>query len=245
MKFMQRAVAAGPSTSPSTPTSDDHEQSSKRRKTSGRSSLGGTPETQTYVIDHKAARAALEEEERKRQALVAKHAEALGDSHWVLDAAKLPAPQQGGAPLKIVQVGFSQIDRGGGAMAQEEDEEEEEEVATADGPTFRSFGPKKAAPAKDDNDDSDSDSDSDDSDSDSSGSSGEDSSEDRRKKSGRASHGSQKRPEIRSRRSVEWEKTQKLAKERRKKEVKLNTLTSISGSGPSTFGRSSTSGRRR
>lgn len=149
MKFMQRAVAAGPSTSPSTPTSDDHEHSSKRRKTSGRSSLGGTPETQTYVIDHKAAQAALEEEERKRQALVAKHAEALGDSHWVLDAAKLPAPQQSGAPLKIVQVGFSQIDRGGGAMAQEE-EEEEEEIATADGPTFRSFGPKKAAPAKDD-----------------------------------------------------------------------------------------------
>jgi hypothetical protein len=35
-------------------------------------------------------------------------------------------------------------------MAQEEDEEEEEEVATADGPTFRSFGPKKAAPVKDD-----------------------------------------------------------------------------------------------
>lgn len=127
-------------------------------------------------------------------------------------------------------------------MAQEE-EDEDEEVATADGPTFRSFGPKKAAPAKDDNDDSDSDSDSDDSDS--SGSSGEDSSEDRRKKSGRASHVSQKRPEIRSRRSVEWEKTQKLAKERRKKEVKLNTLTSISGSGPTIFGRSSTAGRRR
>lgn len=146
MKFMQRAAAAGPSISPSTPTSDDHEHSSKRRKTSGRGSLGGAPEAQSYVIDHKAAQAALEEEERKRQALVAKHAEALGDSHWVLDAAKLPGSQQGGAPLKIVQVGFSQIDRGG-AGAQEEDEQE---TATTDGPSFRSFGPKKEAPAKDD-----------------------------------------------------------------------------------------------
>lgn len=86
------------------------------------------------------------------------------------------------------------------------------------------------------NDDSDSDSDSDDSDSDSSGSSSEESSEDKRKKPGRANYGSQKRPAIPSRRSAEWEKTQKLAKERRKKEVKLNTLTSISGSGPSRGG---------
>ncbi|KUI56293.1 hypothetical protein VP1G_03558 [Cytospora mali] len=229
MKFMQRAAAAAPPSAPSTPAAD-HEPSSKRRKTSGRASLG-TPETQSYVIDHRAAQAALEEEERKRQALVAKHAEALGDSHWVLDAAKLPGAQQGGAPLKIVQVGFSQIDRGGGGEAAEaQEEEEEEETTTIDGPTFRS----------------DSDSDSDDSDSDSSGSSSEGSSEeDSRKKSGRTNYGSQKRPEIRSRRSVEWEKTQKLAKERRKKEVKLNTLTSISGSGSSNFGRSNASGRRR
>lgn len=148
MKFMQRAAAAaGPPASPVTPTTDDHERSSKRRKTSGRAALGGAPEAPTYVIDHRAAQAALEEEERKRQALVAKHAEALGDSHWVLDAAKLPGSQQGGAPLKIVQVGFSQIDRGGGA---EEQEQEDEETAVTDGPTFRSFGPQKEAPAKDD-----------------------------------------------------------------------------------------------
>lgn len=147
MKFMQRAAAAGPPASPVVPPTDDSERSSKRRKTSGRAKLGGAPETPTYVIDHTAAKAALEEEERKRQVLVAKHAEALGDSHWILDAAKLPGSQQGGAPLKIVQVGFSQIDRGARA---EEEEEEDEETATIDGPTFRSFGPKKEAPAKDD-----------------------------------------------------------------------------------------------
>lgn len=144
MKFMQRAAAAGPPAASSPPT-PDHEHSSKRRKTSGRASLG-KPEAQTFVIDHKAAQAALEEEERKRQAVVSKHAEALGDSHWVLDAGKLPGSQQGSTTLKIVQVGFSQIDRGGGAGVQEE---EEEETATADGPTFRSFGPKKEAAKKD------------------------------------------------------------------------------------------------
>lgn len=146
MKFMQRAAAASPPISPVTPAADEDDRPSKRRKTTGRSKLGGAPETPTYVIDHRAAQAALEEEERKRQALVAKHAEALGDSHWVLDAAKLPGPQQAGAPLRVVQVGFSQIDRSGGTEVQEE--EDDQEIATLDGPSFRYFGPKKEAPAK-------------------------------------------------------------------------------------------------
>lgn len=144
MKFMQRAAAATPEIS-STPTTD-HEQPSKRRKTSGRANLGA-PEKQQYVIDRKAAQAALEEDERKRQALVAKHAEALGDSHWVLDAGKLPGSQQKSAPLKIVQVGFSQIDRGGAGAEVPEDNDD---TTTADGPTFRSFGPKKETAKKDD-----------------------------------------------------------------------------------------------
>ena len=66
-----------------------------------------------------------------------------------------------------------------------------------------------------------------------------------RNKSGQSSYGSQKRPDVRSRQSAEREKAQKLAKERRKKDVKLNNLTSISGAGSSSFGRSNTSGRRR
>ncbi|ROW13100.1 hypothetical protein VPNG_05947 [Cytospora leucostoma] len=226
MKFMQRAAAATPE-APSTPT-PDHEQPSKRRKTSGRATLGA-PEKQQYVIDRKAAQAALEEDERKRQALVAKHAEALGDSHWVLDTGKLPGSQQNSAPLKIVQVGFSQIDRGGGAGA--EVPEDNEDTITADGPTFRSFGPKKEAAKKDD--------------ANSSGSSSDDASQRKRKKPGQNDHGSQQRPEIRTRNSAERERAQRLAKERRKKEVKLNTLTSISGSGSSNFSRPNAPGRRR
>lgn len=140
MKFMQRAAAASSSapTSPTTPTTDDG-RSSKRQKTAGRSSLG-TPETPSYVVNQAATQAALEEEERKRQAVIEKRAEQLGDSHWVLDAAKLPRASQAGAPLRIVQVGFSQID-GGDDLGGED--QKQEEAPKAHVPTFLSYGPKK------------------------------------------------------------------------------------------------------
>lgn len=248
MKFMQRAAAASPS-SPGTPTSDEA-HSSKRRKTAGRSSLG-MPETPSYVIDQKAAHAALAEEERKRQVAVEKRAEQLGDSHWVLDSAKLPGSRHGGMPLKIVQVGFSQIDRRGGS----EEDQEQDEMPRTDGPVFQSYGPKKSKGKKDEacisppawpstradillqnvsESDSDSNSDSDSDDSDSSVSSSEGAGEETSQTMpGRASYGSQKRGEF-SRQTAEREKTKKLAAARaarRTKEVKLNRLTSISGAG--------------
>lgn len=241
MKFMQRAAAASPS-SPRTPPSDEG-HSSKRRKTAGRSSLG-TPETPSYVIDQKAAQAALEEEERKRQVAVEQRAEQLGDSHWVLDSTKLPGSNQGGTPLKIVRVGFSQIDRRGGL----EEGQEQAEPSRTDGPVFQSYGPKKSKAKKDEacvssparsspradislQSDSDSNSDSDSDDSDSSCSSSEEAGEEvSQARPGRASYGSQKRGE-RSRQTAERERSRKLAAARRTKEVKLNTLTSISGAG--------------
>ncbi|KAL1874274.1 hypothetical protein Daus18300_003638 [Diaporthe australafricana] len=226
MKFMQRAAASNTSpTTSSTPTSDDG-HASKRRKTSGQSSLG-TPQTPSYVIDHKAAQAAREEEERTRQEHAAKQAEKLGDSHWALDVAKIPGPgQQGGKLLNVVQVGFSQIDsRGGG----EDEQARMEDTTRDDGPSLRTYGPRKEEKSEDD-------SDSDSSDSGSSGSSSEDSDDEVAHQSGRVSYGSQKRQEIRSRQSAERQRVQKIAKERRKKEVKLNTLTSISG-GSNNFGR--------
>lgn len=145
MKFMQRAVAAATSpSSPSTPTSDDG-RASKRRKTSDQSPM--TPQTPSYLIDRKAAQTAKDEEERKRQEHAARQAEKLGDSHWVLDAAKLPGPdQQAGRVLNVVQVGFSQIDsrRGG-----EDEQAGAEEHTGTDGPSLKTYGPRKEA-AKDD-----------------------------------------------------------------------------------------------
>lgn len=138
MKFMQRGAAASASSthSPSKPASDDG-RPSKRPKTDGRSSPGGS-DMPRYAVNQAAAQAALDEEERKRQAIVEKRAEQLGDSHWVLDAAKLPRVGQKGTPLRIVQVGFSQIDGGQG-----HDEEEQDDAPKADGTALQSYGPAK------------------------------------------------------------------------------------------------------
>lgn len=147
MKFMQRAVAAASSpSSPSTPTSEDG-RASKRRKTSAQSPTG-TPQTPSYLIDHKAAQAAREEEERKRQEHAARQAEKLGDAHWVLDAAKLPGPdRQAGKLLNVVQVGFSQIDSSRGG----EDEQAglEDNSIDTDGPSLKTYGPRKEATKND------------------------------------------------------------------------------------------------
>jgi hypothetical protein len=139
MKFMQRAVAAATSpSSPSTPTSDDG-PASKRRKTSGQSPMA--PQTPSYLVDHKAAQAAKEEEERKRQEHAAMQAEKLGDSHWVLDSAKLPGPDhQAGKLLNVVQVGFAQIDSRRG---QEDEQASEDDDTGAHGPTLKTYGRRK------------------------------------------------------------------------------------------------------
>jgi hypothetical protein len=117
MKFMQRGAAASAASSPVTPrTAESEGGSAKRRKVSH-----GTPTAETGknrgestpLYDQKAIREALEEEERKRQVAIAKRAAELGDSHWVL-AGNLPKPQDAPRPsLKIVQVGFAQIDSPG------------------------------------------------------------------------------------------------------------------------------------
>lgn len=273
MKFMQRGAAASASSpnSPSTPVSDDG-RPSKRPRTQGRSSPGGS-DAPRYAVSQAAAQAALDEEERKRQAVMKKRAEQLGDSHWVLDAAKLPRASQAGAPLRIVQVGFSQIDGGHRTHHDDDDEDEEEQdVPETDGAAFRRYGPVKKADKTKDKDkdkacaffsmksttyantclqsqsDSDSESDSDSDDSSSSDSSSEESDDGddaSQNRPGRASYGSQKRDEIRSKKKVEREKARELATKRRTKEVRLNTLTSISGSGSFSSKGSNNPGRRR
>ena len=131
MKFMQRGAATSESSSPTTPKSDP-EGSAKRRKTShggpvepsptaaksksksklkSRSkSIAAPREAQPAPLyGEEDVKAALEEE-RKREAAIEKRAMELGDARWVLDG---PLPLAGGAsrsPLKVLQVGFAQID---------------------------------------------------------------------------------------------------------------------------------------
>lgn len=136
MKFMQRAAAASLQSTPDTPTSSDT-HSSKRRRIED-NSVSGQRQARSYVVDQKAAQAALDEEERKRQVAVAKVAEQLGDGHWILDVAKLPQPRsQAVTPLKVVQVGYSQIDK---AEGPDESSAVGEEVPRAETPIFHSYG---------------------------------------------------------------------------------------------------------
>lgn len=133
MKFMQRAAAASPS-SPGVSQSED-DRPSKRVKTEFGSSPR-TPQAQTPLFDQKAAQAALDAEDKKREALIERQAEKLGDAHWRLDPAKLPGSnRRKGVPLNIVQVGFSQIDRSD-ALATRQPE--------SDGPVLQSYQPNKS-----------------------------------------------------------------------------------------------------
>lgn len=135
MKFMQRAAAAKSPSTPSTPTAaSDDERPSKRLRTGERSSPSA-PKTPGYAVDQKAAQAALDEEDRKRQAAMDRMAERLGDSHWVLDTAKLPASHNQATPLRVVQIGFSEIDK-----KQKSDEGQDEKDKER---SFQSYGPKK------------------------------------------------------------------------------------------------------
>ncbi|OIW34044.1 hypothetical protein CONLIGDRAFT_206874 [Coniochaeta ligniaria NRRL 30616] len=107
MKFMQRGEASAKS-SPSTTPKTDNEGSAKRRKTAHKE----TPEAKP-LYDEKAVQAALEEEESKRQAAIARRAKELGDEQWVLNGAAISAPNpKHPVYLNIVQVGFAQIDSG-------------------------------------------------------------------------------------------------------------------------------------
>lgn len=107
MKFMQRAEASARS-SPATTPKTENEGSAKRRKTSHQETPDGKP-----LYDEKAVQAALEEEETKRQAAIARRAKELGDEQWVLAGAAVAAPNaKQRASLNYVQVGFAQIDSG-------------------------------------------------------------------------------------------------------------------------------------
>lgn len=107
MKFMQRGEASAKS-SPSTTPKTDSEGSAKRRKTAHKE----TPEAKP-LYDEKAVQAALEEEESKRQAAIARRAKELGDEQWVLTGAAMSVPNaRHPVNLNYVQVGFAQIDAG-------------------------------------------------------------------------------------------------------------------------------------
>jgi len=198
------------------------------------------------VYDQQAYKKAMEEEEQKQRAAVERRAAELGDSHWVLPAAKRSAKSKARPLLNIVQVGFAQIDF---AATPAGSEELPESVNLSSQARFRQFNMKKSKPQKEENDDGSSDSDDGGSDSDSEEDEKSQSSREMKPDSNRgrrdaSSESQPRRPRtsVSGRRSEERKRAQQLAANRRKKEVKLNApLTSISSAGSQGFQRQSAS----
>ena len=112
MKFMQRAAASSPLSSPSTPD----RPSAKRQKT-GSAASPSSPFDVNSLADQKAIETALASEEAKRQIALDKQASEAGDTRWVLNfqqnGSKSKGP--GWGSLRIQQASFAAIDRNAAA----------------------------------------------------------------------------------------------------------------------------------
>ncbi|KAK0766698.1 hypothetical protein N5P37_000425 [Trichoderma harzianum] len=209
MKFMQRAVA---SASSSSPQSDDSSQNSKKRKLR-HSAATAAEERVSALIDQASIKAALEDQEAKRQAALAQHT-ATG-AHWVLNTKldKLNAGRPSEPALNVIYVGYGDIDSS--------DESGGEDAPQIGRTSTRK--PKKPSSGKDDRPDEESSSDDDDDD---------DSApkrKSRRLDTGDSSSRSQSRS--RPRFSDESKKAKDFREKRKKKEVRLNNISSISAGG--------------
>ncbi|KAL3417359.1 zinc knuckle [Phlyctema vagabunda] len=229
MKFMQRAAASSPTPNPpATP----EEPSSKRRKVKDESPSKFSVDA---LADQRAIQAAIAEEEAKRQAALERQGAELGDTRWVLNFedgrnSRLPPA----AALRVIQAGFANLDNTlpiHVKSAETEDVSEDKPVAVG----RKSFGKFNRVLEKQQNpnlvDSSESDSD----DSDSSGSdqdSEDDIEEDATSaliKESRHDAAQRAKAERKAKRKAEKAGSLELAKKRKKKDVKLNSLTSLTG----------------
>ncbi|KAL7918891.1 hypothetical protein ACQKWADRAFT_302840 [Trichoderma austrokoningii] len=213
MKFMQRAVA---SASSSSPQPDDSSQSSKKRKLK-HSAATAAEERVSALIDQASIKAALEDQEAKRQAALAQHT--ASGAHWVLNTKldKLNASTPSKPSLNVVYVGYGDIDS---------DNESGGEDAPQSGRTS-TRKPKEVESQKPNSEKGDASNDE-------SSSDGEDTSRKRKERHSDAADGSsrsrsQSRP--RTRLNDESQRAKDFREKRKKKEISLNKITSISSSG--------------
>ncbi|OBT57717.1 hypothetical protein VE04_02433 [Pseudogymnoascus sp. 24MN13] len=230
MKFMQRAAASSPLSSPSTPD----QPSAKRQKTRPDDSpLAGFDVN--ALANQKAIETALASEEAKRQIALDKQASEAGDTRWVLNFERNGSetgPVRGN--LKIQQASFSAIDRDSAATPRVIYQAEE----ASDNAIFagrRSFGKfnrkleKLQDPEGDDSSDSDSDNDSGEQEDAEGSNSDDDDPTSQLMKTARDEAAKKLKAERKSKRKAEKAELLRLAEKRKKKNVKLNNLTSISG----------------
>ncbi|KAL6867998.1 hypothetical protein J3F83DRAFT_738828 [Trichoderma novae-zelandiae] len=211
MKFMQRAVASAASS----PQTDDNSQTSKKRKLK-HSTTAAAEERISALIDQASVKAALEEQEAKRQAALALHT-ATG-AHWVLNT-KLDntnASKPSEPSLNVVYVGYGDID----SSNESGGEDAPQNGRTSTRKPKEVVEKQKPSPSKDEQSGEESSSDDDD--------------EAPKRKSRRLDSGdSSSRSQSRSRPRVseESKKAKDFREKRKKKEVRLNTISSISSAG--------------
>ncbi|KAI7249522.1 hypothetical protein KC343_g3957 [Hortaea werneckii] len=224
MKFMQRA-AASPSSAPSTPA----EPPSKKQRMSDGSGLSTPPSASRS--DAAAAKEAVAAEERQREEAFNREAADRGESKWYLSF-KQPQKPASASPFRVVSAGYSTLD--GSNMKDKDSEDEGESAEPQVG--RRSFGKFNKGLEKQQNPNMSSDSDSSESEQEEDE---EDDDDDEDDPTGakalivkeRKEAGDKARAERKARKKAEKAESQKMADERRKKQVKLNGLTSISGAG--------------
>ncbi|KAF4974647.1 hypothetical protein FZEAL_8482 [Fusarium zealandicum] len=209
MKFMQRAVASANSS----PDSETH--SAKKRKT-GHSPSGARIDLN---IDEASIKAALNDQETKRQSALEQHVGA--ETHWVLNNAFTGPKAASGSkpPLNVVYVGYGDIDSS--------NESGDNEDAPAKGRTSTGNFKSSKNQARDN-----SDSGSDDSGASTPARKRKSSSDDPHSRATR----SRSRSRSQSRQSMESAKAKELRERRKKKEVKLSKRPAIASGGISSGG---------
>ncbi|KAG6024739.1 hypothetical protein E4U41_001693 [Claviceps citrina] len=215
MKFMQRAVASA--SSAGSPGSDA--PSTKKRRLDQSPAPGRIDPN----IDQALIQAALDDQEATRQAALEKHSAA--DTHWVLRMKSDEVQnQKQSRPLNVVYVGYGDIDS--------DDDHEDGAAAgrTTTKPSKQDGAKAKGREAAGSNDES--------------SSSSRDDVDSKRKRKNRPSDSDSNAPgslaRARSKSQSRNDKESIMAKEfrekRKKKDIRLNNLTSISSAGDSHFG---------
>lgn len=206
MGFMQRAAASSPST-PGTPT----EPPAKKQRLSNGSSIR-SPATPA--------------ESQKRVEAVEQEAASKGETKWYLSF-KAPQVQQTESPLRIVSAGYSALDAGHEDEPRPAEDDDEPKRPLVSG--RKSFGNFNRAGKKFDEDKSEEEDDSEEDED------GEISDDPTGVKAliaqGRKDATDRAKAERRAKKAAENAESQRLAEQRRKKEVNLNKVTSISSGG--------------
>ncbi|KAI9650368.1 hypothetical protein NHQ30_000381 [Ciborinia camelliae] len=232
MKFMQRAAASSPTNVSPSPLD---EPSPKRQKTAQNTPTKFNVDT---LADNRAIRAAIEEEEAKKEAALDRAAAEAGDTRWVLSFEGRKHLNTPTNTLRVVQAGFANLDlpspiRFGRAGDNDDTFEDEKPLMVG----RRSFGKFNKVLEKQQNPDVEFSSSSEEESEEEEEESGDEDSEDDPTgakeliKASRLEAIKRVKEERKEKKKAEKAEGLELAKKRKKKHISLNGLTSLSGSG--------------